>query len=89
LIPNVIKKGRESSFFLRSKVPLSNEELLGQKVLVTYFDEESQNVEKLELKLTADTIIADLNKYSIKLEMDSLEKENTKESKALLIKKSI
>lgn len=39
LIPNVLKKGRESSFFLRSKVPLSNEELVNQKVTVNYFDE--------------------------------------------------
>lgn len=41
LIPNVLKKGRESSFFLRSKVPLSNEELITQKVVVSYVDEES------------------------------------------------
>lgn len=42
LIPNVLKKGREASFFLRSKAPLSHEELLHQKVVVSYLDEESQ-----------------------------------------------
>ena len=39
LVPTVIKKGRESTFYLRSKAPLSTEELLGQKVMVSYFDE--------------------------------------------------
>lgn len=39
LIPNVIKKGKESSFFLRSKAPLTNEQLLGQTVVLHYVDE--------------------------------------------------
>lgn len=41
LIPNIVKKGRETSFYLRSKVPLNNEQLLGQSVICSYFDEEN------------------------------------------------
>jgi hypothetical protein len=74
LIPNVIKKGRESNFFLRSKAPMSNEEIQNQNIQVSYFDEEHNKMEKLEIKLSSDTIIADLNKYSVKIELDSLEK---------------
>lgn len=53
-------------------MPLSNEELLGQKLVVNYVDEETQKPEKIEIKLAAETIIPDLNKYSVKVEMDNL-----------------
>lgn len=46
-------------------------------------------MEKIDIKLTADTIIPDLNKYTVKLEMDNLNNEATPESKELLIQKSI
>ena len=38
-------------------------------------------MEKLEVKLSSETLIPDLNKYSVKIEMESLEKENTPERK--------
>jgi hypothetical protein len=41
LFPNVIKKGRESSFYLRLKNPIPIEEILKNKVEVSYFDEEN------------------------------------------------
>lgn len=77
LVPSVIKKGRESSFFLRTKAPISNEEVAAQKVAVTYFDEQNEKEEKLDINLTVDTIISNLNKYSVKLELQNIEKENT------------
>ena len=39
--------------------------------------------------MTSDTIVPDLAKYAAKIEMDNIEKENTPESKAELIQKSI
>lgn len=89
LIPNVLKKGRETSFFLKSKAPLTNEELAKQKVVVTYIDEETGKQEKIEGLLSPETILTDLNKLAVKIEMDNLEKENTPESKEEIVKKSV
>lgn len=41
LLPNILKKGRESTFYLRLQNPLPAEELALQKMEINYFDEES------------------------------------------------
>lgn len=38
LLPNILKKGRESTFYLKLRNPLTAEELAKQKVEVSYFD---------------------------------------------------
>ena len=43
----------------------------------------------MEINLSAETMIPDLNKYSVKLELDNIEKQNTSESKEEVVKKSI
>ena len=53
LIPNIIKKGRESTFYLRSNAPLSSEQLTNQKIVVSYYDEEFAKEENIEIPLTA------------------------------------
>jgi hypothetical protein len=77
LIPNVLKKGMENSFFLRLRSPLSSEEIALQKIEVSYFDEENESPEKLAIKLSTDTLLPALNKYSVKLEIENLSQEGT------------
>lgn len=39
---------------------------------ISYYDEEIEKEEQIELNLDIDTMVPNLNKYSIKLELDSL-----------------
>jgi hypothetical protein len=48
-----------------------------------------QKYEKLSIPLRVDTMVADLNKLSVKIELDNVGKENTAESKKEVIRKSI
>jgi hypothetical protein len=41
-------------------------------VKISYYDEEIEKEEQIELNLDIDTMVPNLNKYSIKLELDSL-----------------
>lgn len=69
LLPSIIKKGRESSFYLRMRGPLSTEEIVNQKISVSYFDEENETNEQLVMNLSSDTLLPNLNKYAVKLEI--------------------
>jgi hypothetical protein len=39
LIPSVLKKGRETTFYLKLKKELSLQELINEKIILTYADE--------------------------------------------------
>lgn len=69
--------------------PLSTEEIVSQKIYVSYFDEENETNEKIVMNLSSDTLLPDLNKYAVKLEIESILQEGTNECKQLAIKKSI
>ena len=89
LIPSVLKKGRENTFFLRFPGAVTEEELVKESIKVNYFDEElNKNIEKvLPLKPTA--FLTDLHKFSASKEIDSLMEEKTEEGKLKAIEQSI
>jgi ubiquitin len=89
LMSNILKKGRESTFYLKLRNPFPAEELAKQLVEVSYYDEENKSNEKIGMPLVADTLVPALHKYAVKLEMEGLAQEGTKESKEEIIRKSI
>lgn len=89
LLPKTLKKGMESTFYLRLKSPLSPEEVAKHAIQVSYFDEENQSEEKLTVPLSADTVLADLNKYAASLEIESIIQQGGNQAKETAVKKSI